>query len=58
MAVLSEQCAVKKEERDNLQEKCREIKMKLSRAEILMKSLGDEQVCSNIILIFGSEVNC
>ena len=44
MAVLSEQCAVKKEERDRLQEKYKEIEIKLSRAEVLMKSLGEEQV--------------
>ena len=44
MAVLSEQCAVKKQERDRLQEKYKEIEFKLSRAEVLMKSLGEEQV--------------
>lgn len=44
MGVLSEQCAVKKEERDRLQEKYKEIEIKLSRAEVLMKSLGEEQV--------------
>lgn len=44
MAVLSELCAVKKQERDKLQEKYREIEFKLSRAEVLMKSLREEQV--------------
>jgi hypothetical protein len=44
MAVLSEQCAGKKEEKDRLQEKIKEIEFKLSRAEVLMKSLGEEQV--------------
>lgn len=44
MAVLTEQCAIKKQERDNLQQKYKDIERKLSRTEILMKSLGAEQV--------------
>lgn len=48
MAVLSELCVVKKQERDKLQEKYREIEIKLSRAEVLMKSLGEEQVRTRV----------
>ena len=44
MGGLSGQCAVKKEERDRLQDKYKEIQLKLSRAEVLMKSLQEEQV--------------
>ena len=43
MAVLSEQCAIKKQERDKLQEKYKEIESQLSRAEVLVKSLQEEQ---------------
>ncbi len=51
MAVVTEQCAIKKEERDRLQEKYQEIEKKLSKAEILMKSLEDEQVIFNSLLM-------
>ena len=44
MAVLTDQCAVKKQEKHNLQEKIKEIKYKLSRTEFLIKSLQYEQV--------------
>lgn len=44
MGVLTEQCVIKKEERDRLQQKYEEIVLKLSRAEILMQSLGHEKV--------------
>ena len=58
MAVLTEQCAVKKEERDRLQEKYKEIEMKLSKAEVLMKSLGDEQVNALSALDDVGRINC
>lgn len=48
MAVLTEQCAVKKAERDKLQEKYQDIEIKLKRAEILMQSLGHEKVRENL----------
>lgn len=44
MVVLTDQCAIKKVDRDILQEKYKDIELKLNRAEILMKSLGHEKV--------------
>lgn len=41
---LRGECTVKVSERDSLQEKSKEIALKLDRAEALTSSLGDEQV--------------
>ena len=49
MADLEERCTQKKQERDVLQEKCKEIECKLNRAETLTQSLEEEQVSLSCI---------
>lgn len=44
MDILREEYSQKKEDRDELQAKYEKIEAQLARAEVLMKSLEDEQV--------------
>lgn len=44
MDILHEEYSQKKEDRDELQAKYEKIEAQLARAEVLMKSLEDEQV--------------
>ncbi len=46
MKTLADKCALKTRERDDLDEKYKEIKRNLTQAEVLMQCLDDEQVAT------------